>query len=211
MMRFREIKSNLEKILSDSSQSRFTVIGHQQQAVGASEILGNNRRVQVFFSSGNFDKGKSGQTGNIIHEVTFRVELSVSAATEGDLTIINDPNSTSAQVATAIADFTTASYNADYSLDEFFELTYQILMDTINMDLGTDGPPYYVANRWVSSMEKGEAMPHGEYVIMTGSISFSCQVIETTEGFYGLPAGTGAFNSTVDLVGDDNEKTGVIV
>lgn len=210
-MLFRTLKANLTTILGAAAAGQYTVVGYQQQTIDAKEVLGLRRRVQVFFDSGDFSKGKAGVASSTQHEITYRVELTVSASAKGDLTVINNPASTDPQRATAIAAFQTAASEADDSLDEFFDLIYQVLMDADNLDIGTSGPPYAVSNRWVSGMRKSSIIPQGEYVILTGSIDYTCQAIENITGAIVTPAGVGPFDQTLDLIGDDNEKTGVTV
>jgi hypothetical protein len=211
MMLFRTLKSNLETILNDAAGGEYTVVGYQQQGVGATEILGTKRRVQVFYGSGQFDKGNSGMTGPIYHDVSFTVRLMVSAAATGDLTVINNPSSTGPQLAAAIAAFQDASEIADASLDELMDLVYQVLMDADNQDIGTSptGPPYVVANRWVASMRKDDPLNHGEYVALTADIDFQCQAKEELTGLTPTPAAADAFD-VIDEIDSDHAKQGTI-
>ena len=213
MMNFRLLKDNLEQILLDSSTtSGYEVVGYQVQGTGAKETLGPKRRVQVFYDSGDFSKGKAAISGGPVqHEITYRIELTVSAESKANLTVINDAGSSPAEIAAAISSFQTAAGEADNSLDEFFEIIYQILMDSRNEDIGTTGPPFIVSSRWVGGMQKDNPLGQGEYVVLTGTIEFTCMAVEEILGDEGTPAGTGAYNQTTDLEGDDNEKTGVTV
>ena len=213
MMNFRVLKENLEEILLASAVSEcYEVVGYQVQGTAAKEVLGAKRRVQVFYDSGDFLKGKAAISGGPTqHEITYRIELTVSAESKADLTVINDSGSTAAEIAAAISSFQTAASEADNSLDEFFEIVYQILMDSRNEDIGTTGPPFIVSSRWVGRMQKDNPLGQGEYVVLTGTIEFTCMAVEEVLGDTGTPAGTGAYDQTTDLEGDDNEKTGVIV
>lgn len=213
MMNFRVLKDNLETILLDSSTpSGYEVVGHQVQGAGAKETLGSKRRVQVFYDSGDFSKSNAAISGGPVqHEITYRIELTVSAESKADLTVINDSGSSAAEIAAAISSFQTAAGEADNALDEFFEIIYQVLMDSRNEDIGTTGPPFIVSSRWVGGMQKDNPLGQGEYVVLTGTIEFTCMAVEEVLGDTGTPAGTGAYDQTTDLEGDDNEKTGVTV
>lgn len=212
MMMFRTLKANLEQILLTSAAGRYQVIGYQVQGAAAEETIGINRRVQVFYDSGEFSKGKAAITGGPTqHEITYRVELTVSAQSRADLAVINDPEATQAQLAAAITSFQTAASEADDKLDEFFEVVYQILMDSRNSEIGTTGPPFKVNSRWVGGMQKDSPLGQGEFAVLTGTIDFTCQAVEDVLGDDGTPIGTGAYDQTTDLNGDDNEKTGVTV
>lgn len=208
-MQFRITKKNLVTILGNAARGRFRVVDHQVQVIDSTEILGDNRRVQVFYGEGDFSKSKAGQTGPVQHEPTYRIELGVSAATEVNLAVLNSETSTAAQRSAALSAFKSSAKLADDSIDELFEIVYQILMDGRNVDLGEEGPPYVISNRWVESFRKDSPVPQGEYVELTGSIQFSCQMIEAITGDTGKDAVQPAFDITDDLDGDDNEKTGV--
>ncbi|MEE9499599.1 MAG: hypothetical protein V3V24_09700 [Nitrospinaceae bacterium] len=213
MMMFRVLKENLEEILLASATTGcYEVVGYQVQGVAADEVLGPKRRVQVFYDSGDFLKSKAAISGGPTqHEIAYRVELTVAAESKANLAVINDAGATAAEKAAAIEAFQTAAAVADESIDEFFDIVYQILMDSRNEDIGTEGPPWKVSSRWVGAMRKDNPLDQGEYVVLTGTIEFTCMTVEEVLGDTGTPAGTGAYDQTTDLEGDDNEKTGVTV
>ncbi len=213
MMMFRVLKANLEAILiAESVEQCYQVIGYQVKGAAAEETLGIKRRVQVFYDSGEFSKSKAAISGGPTqHEITYRIELTVSAQAQADLAVINDAGTTAAEKAAAIEAFQTAAAVADDSIDEFFDIIYQILMDSRNAEIGTEGPPFKVNSRWVGAMQKDNPLDAGEFVVLTGTIQFTCQAVEEVLGDTGTPAGTGAYDQTTDLEGDDNEKTGVTV
>lgn len=210
-MTFRTLKANLEEILVAAAAGRYQVVGYEIQGTGAGEVLGSNRRVQIFYESGDFPLGKAGRQGPTQHEITFRIGLTLSATSKGDLATIDSGAATPAQKAAALAAFQDAAGEADTAMDEFLDIIYQILMDKNNEDIGTAGPPFIVSSRWVSGMIKDIPLSQGEFVVLTGSLSYTCQAIETIVGVAGTPVGTEPFNQTTDLVGDDIEKTGASV
>ncbi len=204
-MNFRLIKDNLvNKILGPAANNRYRVVGFQGQSKSAEEVLDCDREVKVYYSASEFPKSGGRASGPVQHDVTFRVELTVSKGAEVDLSVINNPSATASALAIAIAEFGTASELADNSIDELFEIAYQILMDARNIDIGFDKG--VVANRWISRMQKDEPVPMGEYLILTGSINFQLRTIEEISGDTGTPA-TG-YGVVVDQDGDDVEKTG---
>jgi hypothetical protein len=208
-MQFRLTKKDLVGILGNAAKGRFRVVDHQVQVIDSTEILGDKRRVQVFFGEGDFPKGKAGLTGPTQHEATYRIELGVSAATKVNLAVLNDADATDKQRAAALKCFKSSSKLADDSLDELFEIVYQILMDGRNIDVGSEGPPYVVSDRWVEGFSKDGPVPQGEFVELTGSIRFSCQLTEQVPGDTGTAAAQPAFDQTLDIDGDNNERTGV--
>lgn len=206
-MLFRTTKANLETILNNASGGLYTVVGYQQQGVGATEILGTKRRVQVFSSGQRFSEGESGPNGPFQGDTDFAVRLMVSAAATGDLTVINNPSSTGPQLSAAIAAFQDASKVADDSMDELIDLIFQVLMDASNQDIGFTEPPYKVKNRWIAGWTKDDPLNHGEYVALTADFQFQCKIEEEVSGLTPTPAEAGPIDVT-DVIEGDTAKQG---
>lgn len=211
MMEFRTIKANLVIILGEAAAGRYQVVGYPGQSKAAGEVLGNLRTVQVFYGNGDFSKGKAGITGPTVHEAVYQIRLIVASQAVGDIATINNPASTPEQKATALAGILNSAEQADASIDELFDIIYQILMDGRNLDLGTTGPPFTVSERWVAGMQKDDPLPEGEYVAITGNIQFGCQMIEQVPGDTTAETANPSYDMTNDIDGDDTEKTGVTV
>ena len=211
MMNFRTLKANLICILGDAEFGRYRTVGYQHQGSGAEEFTGLKRRVQVVVGSGDFPKSKSGMSSYTQHDLDFGIELTVSSNSVGDLSVLNDENATESELLTALDRFQDASEIADNSFDELVEIVYQILMDGNNIYIGTTGLPHIVSSRWSGGWSKDKPMNFGKQVVITGTIQFTCQTEEEITGDTGTSAGDGPFNQTLDLDGDDNEKTGATV
>lgn len=207
MMNFRQIKDRILNILGSNANGRFQVIGYQRQNKNASELTGVLRTAQVYYFAGDFPKGKSGLTGPVQHEITFRIELTAAAAAAGDLATIKNAVSTAQQKANKLLAFQSAAQRCDCSLDEFFEIIYQILMDGRNLDVGMN--PGEVSNRWVQRIEKDDIEDKGELVVLTGSMDFSLNTIEQILGDTGGVSGDLLYDVTIDIDGDDTEQTKV--
>lgn len=206
MMSFRKINKAIIKLLGDSALGRFSVVGYQRQGRAASEVKGKGS-VQSFYSEGTFPKHRGRANSTTQHEMTFTLALAVSAAAKCNLSIINAPAATPAQITQALEATQEAGAVADDLIDELFELVYQILMDARNIDLGL--PPDAVTQRWVASLKKDAPMPMGSLLSLTGSATFTCSADEEIPGDVGTPA-TEGFDTTLDIAGDDVEVTGVI-
>lgn len=207
MMNYRTIKTSLvENILGPAEAGRFRTIGFQGQGRQAKEVLNSSRTVDVFYSSGEFSRRGSRQGGASQHDITFRIELTVSKAAQGDLSVINNPVSTPQQISTALSNFQEAAFLADNSFDELVDIIYQIVMDGRNLDMGLSKGN--VANRFIPRIQKNSPVPRGEYVVLTGSMDLT---LRTSEAIVGDTLGGVAteFGVVVDIDGDDNEKTGV--
>jgi hypothetical protein len=207
-MNFRVVTQALIDTLGASANGNFTVIGYRGQVKNASEIQGNKRRVQVYYSDGTFPKSKGRQFGATQHLPEFTIELSVSAAAAGNLAVIDTPGATPLQIAAAMDAFQNASYQAGVAFDELLEMVYQILMDTRTFDLGLSKG--VMSSRWIESMHKDGAQSAGSLVVQTGRIVYTCQTVEDVVGVAGTPMTTG-IGTVLDISGDDVERTGISV
>lgn len=212
MMNFRVIKDNLATILNAAAAANnYRVVDHQLQISSVKEVLGAKRRVQVYWSGSDFPKNKSPLTGPVQSEVRYTIDLTLAAAATGDLTAMTDENATPTERATAIDAFQDSSAIADEQMDEFFEVIYQTLMDGVNVDIGTSAP-FFVSSRWIPSVNKEKPIPVGEYIYLTASAEFTCQIEEQIVGdTSGINAVSPVNDITNDIDGDDIEKTGALV
>lgn len=206
MMLFRVVKANLGTILADAAAGRYRVVGHQKQGTGADEVLGLNRRVMVYYDAGQFPKDKSPMSGPFTHDMTFGMLLTVAEQAQADLAVLNDPESTPVQRQAASAAKLDADALADASMDELFDIVYQILMDARNIDIGFD-KPLPVSNRWVESFQKADPLPDGQYVTLEGTIQFTCRAQEAVTGDAGTAGTAPLTEQRIDLDGDDVEQT----
>ena len=202
-MRFRLLKKSIiENVLGPAEYGRFKTIGYQRQGIAGSEVQDNNRLVQLYFQEGDFSKAGGRQTGPTQHDITFKIEATVSKASEGDIAAILDSGSSAAKVATALYNFQEASALADESLDELLDILYQTLMHGENLTLGL--AENTVSNRWISGMTKDNPVPRGELVVMSGAIMLSCRVCEELLGAEGVAGGT--FEVDINNIGGDEEQ-----
>jgi hypothetical protein len=206
MMNFRTIRDALVTLLGSEAAGRFVTIGYQKQGQAASELLDSDRNVQVYYSAGLFPESKSSTNGPTQHDMTFNLDCMVSKRAEVDLSVLENPASTDLQRATALAATRTASDLANQSLDELFDIVYQIIMDARNLDLGL---PDNVASRWVPSIAKDPPIPAGEYCVLTGILQLTCSMDEQVEGLTPEVATDGI--DTDYLINDELEaQAGVI-
>ena len=207
-MNFRVIKQSLiDNVLGPAEAGRFQTVGFQRQAKSAEEVKGILRTVQVYYSSGDFPKSSGRNSGTTQHGVIYRVDLTVSEPAKGDVAAINNSASSPAEKAAALLAFQEGSNLTDSSLDELADIVYQILMDARNIDMGLDKG--VVASRWVGGIQKDQPVPQGNLVVLTGSMPLSLKTPEIITGDTGTAGNI--FDTTIDLEGDDVEKTGVTV
>ena len=210
-MYFRTIRDSLIDLLGSQAAGRYRVIGYQEQNQDASEIVGTDRSVQVYYSRGEFPKSAASVTGPYRHNMTFRLDMFVSAQAEGDLSVIYDPNASPAAIAAALDLMKPAAEAAEDSFNEFFDVLYQVLMAADQVDL--DLTPKIIRNRWVGSVEKDEPIPRGEYVVITGATEYTCITEEKVGGLEGTAGSIQDITLEVRNLDDtlDNDKAGVFV
>ena len=187
-MAFRTIRDAIIATLSSQAAGRFSLDTYQRQSHAAEALVGANRHVSVFYRSGAFEKARSGWLqGPFKHAMTFAVELLLAAPASMDLQVITDPAATPQQLMSALAASQEAADAANLSWDELAEIVWGILIDARNASLGltTVG----VEDRWISNVRKENPAPMGEYVLLSGSMDFTCTAVERAAGAVGVPAG----------------------
>jgi hypothetical protein len=179
-MLFRTVKDGLNTLLADNAGGRFSVEGFQRQSHAAEEMVGQKRHVTVFYRSGQFDKSKSGwHAGPFKHAATFQVELTLAAPAYADLSALTSGNATPQQLMSALSAMQPAAKAADDLWDELGDFIWQILMDPRNSD-AMGGVP--ISDRWISNISKESPAPMGEYVLLGGTMDYTCTVTETVSG-----------------------------
>jgi len=207
MMKFRTIKESVKTLFANSAAGRYTVAGSQKQTKSAEEVIDNNRLIQVYYSRGSFLKSGGSMRGPNDHEITFKIGFTVSKAAAGDISVLNNPNATALQLQTAIANIANASDLADASIDELFDIAYQIIMDARNIDLGlAEG---IVSSRWITDIQKDDPLPRGELLVITGSSNLTLKTSEDVTGETPIPAT--AISTDFSIEDDLGDNAGVIV
>jgi hypothetical protein len=205
-MYFRQIRDAIITTLGNAASGNYRVLGYQQKGFSAEEVLDDDRTVRVFYSRGNMSQSSSYLSGPFNHEMTFKIELEASKRTEVDLTVIQNPSATGAQVQAAWAALKTSEQAADESLDELWDYVFQAIMDARQRDFGLSFP---IGSRWLTDFNKETVMPRGEYAIISGTAEITCNVDEEVSGE--TPTALDIIDTVIDIPDDDVEKTGVLV
>ena len=179
-MKFRTVKTSLLALLNASEAGRYQTVGFQRQQKGADEVKGNNRLVQLYYSRGSFPKSSSSLSGPFKHTATYQVDLTCSEAATVDLATLNNPASSPAQITAALAAKAEAAKLADDSLDELFDIVYQIIMDARqrDLDLGIGG----ASDIYISDFQKDEPDAQGRLVTITGAFIIGVVMEEIVSG-----------------------------
>jgi hypothetical protein len=203
-MNFRTIKASVVSLLGAAEAGRFRTIGYQRQDIAGSEVLNNERTVQVFFSSGDFPKSGSSTNGPYKHDITFQIILTVAKKSFGDLATLNNPASTELQRQTAIASFSESESLVDDSFDELVDHVFQIINDARNRNLGAG---FNIGSRWLNGITKNDYLYRGEMCVLSGAMSLTCTTDEQVTGE------TGTAGDIVDVtveIDEDPGKAGVL-
>jgi len=204
-MAYEIIRDSIRRVLAQNADGEFDVVGYQKRGKGASEVVSKNRLVEVYYNRGDFPKAGGSQNGPYSHNCTFRIDMTAAEPAKGDTATIEDPQSSAAAVAKALAAMKASDLLADKSIDELFGHVYRILMAADHQDF--DLPIGFVANRWVDQFNKDEAIERGNYTILTASCLLTCSTEENSEGYTGVQAGD-IVDVTVQLETDIPGKAG---
>ncbi len=204
-MMFHTVKNSIVKLLGDNAQSRFQVIGYQRQGKGASETLGINQFVQVYYSGGSFQKSAGRRTGTKTHDLDISIDLTTSAKAQGDLIVLDDPGATAHAKAAALLSVREAAEIADNQMDELIKAVYRIMMDArfdgLNLDSGD------VSSRWIDRIQKDTIIERGDLVVKTAQLKYSCRVQEDVFGDIGVTPDPMIIDADVDV---PNTGAGII-
>jgi outer membrane translocation and assembly module TamA len=206
-MSFREIKNALKELLDENAESRFRVIGFQRQSKSSSEVLNNDRLVQVYYSEGEFKRSAGRMKGPKTHDMTIEIDMTASAKATVDISILESQSSTEQQKAAALASLKEAAERADDKIDELIDAVYQILMDArnekLNLEIGE------VSSRWIDRITKDAIIEYGDLVTKTANMKYTCRVQEYVSGAIGSQPDPAIISSNVPAFED--EGTGVDV
>jgi hypothetical protein len=207
-MQFEKLEQSIiDNVLVPAEMDRYVTIGAQRQRRSA-QVINNDRQVTVYYSEGEMPKSAGASYGGVMHHITFIIEFAVVAAAKVDLATLKSETATASEKATALRQLSEASVIANRSMNELIRIVFQVVMDNRNADLGMGKGQ--VSSRFVSQIRKDNPVPDGEFMALTGSARLTCSVAEEITGA-DLPdaADPAVFDNTIDLDGDDTEKTGV--
>lgn len=207
-MNFETLRDNIETILINAAAGRYQLAVGQNQST-ASEEVEDLRMVTIYYMTGDFPKSSGVINGPVQHDPTFKIEFLVSAASTADLSVLDNPDSTTAEIIAALSAMQTASKLADVLMDSLFAIIFQILMDTRNQDLGFSKG--VVSNRWVNQFEKDTPIQRGELVTLTASCLLTCRIQEEVTGDTGVTPEIAEYKSNLKINEDETQETDVFV
>ena len=215
-MNFELIRDAIETLFLNYAAGEFRTIGAQTRAQSAEEVQDKNRSVEVYYSSGDFPKSRGSLSGPMMHEMTFKIDLAASKASEVDLATLENPVSTPEEKALALSALKEARRLADRSLDELWRLVWQILMAASSIDLEMEDKK--IGSRWLNNFRKDPPTNYGDLVVVTATADFTCNFEEETTGLIPTTPDPVEIDGTLQVTGDidtgvmdETGKAGVLV
>ena len=202
-MNFRLLKAGIESILSAyASTGGYRVLGYNDDAIDAEDLLGTRRLVQVYIDGGDFSGAFNGPAK---HDVTVAIDLLTSAKAQVDLSVIDDETSTGAEIAVAMAAAQNASKLANDDLDEFIDVIFNLLVDDTNLNMGVSETVASVGNRWIPKWKKSKPMTRGDMVVLHATMDLTCRVMEDFAGVTPVAATEGEAVKTIFKLKTDED------
>lgn len=174
-MSFIDVQNNIVSFLGTQAGSSFTVIGYTPDSKGADKI-NTSKQLTIVYRHGDNPKSSNSISNDIDHHCRFRVVLTVASNAKLDLSVIDNPNSSPAQIAAAIANRQTADYLVNKAWDAFYLTVFGIIMKPENRFLGNQD--FHIADRWIPSVDKGDAEFNGSTAVLTGMFYLELRCIE---------------------------------
>jgi len=184
----------------------FQVIGHQRQTKSADDIT-YLRTVQAYFSGAQISKSARGNTGDFMHDLRFMIDLTVARASEIDVSVFDNPDSTAAQKASVLKYSLEAAAVADEDLDDLYGTILTILKSTENSNLGIDEKILTLSNLDITQFEKNDPVEEGGLVVVTGTLLLTCRIKEKVTSPDGILSDK-IIESNIDINEDPVQQTG---
>ena len=211
-MKFEELRDSIESLLIANQTGRYQVILGQKQAFSADEFKGILRTIQIYYSSGEYDRGRSSKQ-KIEHDCNFTLNYYVSSPAKADISVLNpDSGSTASAKQAAMANIQTAFRLCDGLMDEFRRMITQILMDPANDQLGMQligdsSLKRQVSNVWLSNFRKDQPINRGNNVDLTATETLNCRIKELTPGV----TATAGVQPIIDITNNEQPIDGTVL
>jgi hypothetical protein len=202
-MAFRIVKrSVIDNILGPAQKNLFRTLGYNTPELAPEAVLNNRRTVNVYHAESDF----RGSLTRPNHHMTFHIDMMAAADSQVDLLVLEKQfQEGSIQVDAyrdAISQLKEAEDRADESMDELFNIVYQLIMDKRNHNLGVDrfDPPVNlpIGDRVIDHYEKGTTTPKGNLMMLGAQVRLKCRADEKLIG----AGAVGELNAGADFLMD---------
>jgi hypothetical protein len=207
-------KDSYITLLGSQAAGVFEVVGYQRQTKAGGPI-NDLPLVQVFYDNVSQQRNASPIQGPKNVDITLKIEITVAGDAPVDLATLNNPGSTPAQRATALANAKEAAQNASELLESVWAKIWEITNDARNANLGL--ADNVVSNTWLDQFQRDEPAESGGFVIVTASAQLTFRIEETVLGDVGNQPDPAIYKHDIEVTqatdGTDDpvEETGVLV
>lgn len=200
MMYFRQIKTALEQLLIDKAAGRYRVQGYQIQTRSPEEVEGNNRLVVITYDQGDFPGQGYRSGGSVDHQASYRVALYVSSGSIADIQEITNAENTNGQRQTSLSVTIPGHKIIDDSIDELFEIVFQVILDREDTDLGLGSEAF--DKLIISQYQKDDPFEMGGKACISASFQIQAKLNEEITG--ADPIAGESINTLTDINGAGN-------
>ena len=197
------VRDSIVKILGDSSAGNFNVIGYKEISIDESELTVPLVTVQIDRS--DFDNGSSGILGPYKNDAKCIITIIGSAASDIDLSVIEDPSATVEQKQAAIAAMKSAEENAQKLIEYAIHDIFNIINGVDNFDLGQDDG--VIKSRSLSGFKVNDKMVSGELVTVFAEMYLDFTVNEDVTGVTPIQADSNFATGSVLVYNDESVET----
>lgn len=197
------VRDSIVKILGDSSAGNFNVIGYKEISIDESELTVPLVTVQIDRS--DFDNGSSGILGPYKNDAKCIITIIGSAASDIDLSVIEDPSATVEQKQVAIAAMKSAEENAQKLIEYAIHDIFNIINGVDNFDLGQDDG--IIKSRSLSGFKVNDKMVSGELVTVFAEMYLDFTVNEDVTGVTPVQADSNFATGSVLVYNDESVGT----
>jgi hypothetical protein len=199
----------IHNVLGPAEENIYNLLGYQSPKRASGEVDTTGVIVQCYYLRSSFPKNKGSEHGPVTNEVTYQVDITVNSEAKADVSVIDDPLKTDAEKGRAIENAVESGLLADSLLNKVIAYVYDVLMATKNFHFGLSESQSPIGSRWVQRVEKDRPRDGGEQITLSASVEFIVSMAEDIPGEVGKSLVN--IDNTIDIEGDNVEKTGVLV
>lgn len=182
-MNFITVYGAIVDLLGDEAAGRYRVCGYKNEPEDALLIKDTSACVSVFVGDVEIPENKSSSAGPFHWNCTYNIELAITTKATADLAVLEDPDATQGQRATAIASIQTAKALGEQAINNLIATVYQVLMSATNLDLGLEIGVF--SNRWIAKIDKDEPNNMADMVVSKANMHLTLSVEEEVTGLLG--------------------------
>lgn len=177
------VQALIDLLQAAAAVEAFEVLPYPGRATDIAVFNGVGRTVRVYLEEADILQSNR-KGGPYDHNLTIALELSAAETVGIDLDVIEDPEATDGERQAALQAADDANLLVNQSIDQLYELVFQIVLDNRNRNMGLST----VSNLWLEGFKKGAPAPTGAFVFNSAKVTVRCTVSEHVVGVDPLAA-----------------------